>query len=340
MNNLLGPKKVLLSELRTTFFTRVAINEERVVTLTDLYEGGATIKPIIISNKNEIIDGRHRTEAMRRLGILDTLAYISKTDSATDNILESVRANLGGSLPPTQADFEHTIEMLLNQGMKKGEIMAHFPLIKETTAKYYKNVINRLHKKQIDLALDRVVHGNMSIQDAATKYKVNFEELQGLMSTRRERSAESILGMTLGHVEQRVRSLSQMFSKGSAAMMAQYRDNTIDADELKKFRDRVRESSKRIARGGESVVARIDAVLNGAPLADESEGGFIVAINAPEDPQTQEWRMSDQPVEEPVISSTLLGGEPEEPAPPKKPRGRPRSAQKRRKEAQAVARDK
>lgn len=340
MNNLLGPKKVVLADLKTTFFTRIAIDENRVVLFSDLFEAGERVRPIIISNKNEIIDGRHRVEAMRRVGIIDTMAYISKTDNAIDNIIQSVRENLGGSLPPTQADLEHTIEMLVNQGMKKTEIITQFPIVKSLAAKYYKHVIERLHKKQVDLALDRVVHGTMSIQDAATKYKVDFDELQGLMSTRRERSNENILGMTLGHVEQRVRALSQMLSKGTVAMVQQYRDNAIGADELKQFRKRVLESSKRIARGGEQLAARIDAVLRGP--VEPGVVDDVIAIDAPDEPRivVAFGAPEETDVEEFVMSATLLGGEsPEEPAPPKRPRGRPRSAQKRRKEAQASARD-
>jgi hypothetical protein len=220
-----------------------------------LYESNADVKPIIVTTELELIDGRHRVEALRRLGRVHVKAFIAKTRNKIENIMESVRANAGGALPPTQQDFEHAIELLINQGMKKHEVVDQFPLPKKVTDKYYTAVMNKIYKRKVGRAIEEIIKGEMTVLAAAEKYKVKPEDLRDMIANRKERGIN--VPAAMGNMETRVRGLSAAITKQASMLVAKYADAEVDAEDMKRYADRVRDSGRRILATTENVVARI-----------------------------------------------------------------------------------
>src|SRR5689334_10759410 len=127
--NLVGPVTVQLDQLRQTFYVRTALNQDHVIYLADLYETGEKVKPIIVNEKMEIIDGRHRFEAMHALLLWkEGLAFIAKGMSRQEMLVEALRSNMGGTLPPTPTDIQGVIQQLASEGVRTSDIADMLPI--------------------------------------------------------------------------------------------------------------------------------------------------------------------------------------------------------------------
>src|SRR6266705_4085572 len=117
---------IKIEDIKIKFFVRTGINLENVKCLKDLYESNDPVNPIkvtILEDKTyELIDGRHRIEAAKEAGFSTIQAHVSKNLDDKTKILNAVKFNIGGALPPTLSDFEHSIELLINLKLSRKEI--------------------------------------------------------------------------------------------------------------------------------------------------------------------------------------------------------------------------
>lgn len=60
MATLTGPKVMKLADIKTTFFVRKSLDDDRVLLIAGLYQEGTKIPFPIVNSNGELIDGRHR----------------------------------------------------------------------------------------------------------------------------------------------------------------------------------------------------------------------------------------------------------------------------------------
>lgn len=111
--------KIKLNELDYGFQTRLSMNEEAVKEYAEAMQNGAVFPPItvvqIMAASEEVrpyllVDGYHRVEAMKSLGIEETEAIVTEGDRALA-LSAALKVNANHGLRRTNADKRHALEI-------------------------------------------------------------------------------------------------------------------------------------------------------------------------------------------------------------------------------------
>ena len=113
---------VKIADLQTNMYVRKTLSEDHFLYLAELLTNGVALPPIKISKQMGVVDGRHRIEAYLLADRTEIEAIILDIDNEADLVAEAYKANVGGSLPPSQGDTEHTIMKLLDLGESKKRV--------------------------------------------------------------------------------------------------------------------------------------------------------------------------------------------------------------------------
>jgi len=162
--------RVALKDLKMNLFVRQVLNQDHALSLGELIEAGVKLPPIVITQQNEVVDGRHRVEAHELNGIGEIDATVINVDSQADMIAKAYQANVGGSLPPTKEDLEHTVKILLELGESKKSIAERLNLPMSLSRKYVNSVQSRMTHARVMDAISAVLHGGMTVAAASEKY--------------------------------------------------------------------------------------------------------------------------------------------------------------------------
>lgn len=167
-----------ISTLKTTFFVRAALDQERVLQFAMLKEAGVKFPPIVIDEDGNIIDGRHRYEAELFLSATHVDVEVRSFNSEIDKIEFAFKSNTGGSLPPTDKDLTHVVKMLLdkNVAQKKVAEITGLPFV------ICKKLIDKIRRDDKSLKLNRAMRdlsvGSITLERAAEIHNVNPEDLR------------------------------------------------------------------------------------------------------------------------------------------------------------------
>lgn len=187
--------EVPMHEISVDFYVRQSLSEDRVAVLTELVKSGNELPPIILNDKNQIIDGRHRYNAYRAAGKSTIKAEIRKDMLRGEQILEALTSNMGGSLPPTQADMRLAIQNMLAAGLRQGAIVAGISLLPASTVKrYIKEAQSSMVKQKLRLAVDAVAN-DMTIPAAAAKFSVSIESLKLEITGKKRKDKEEYMAL-------------------------------------------------------------------------------------------------------------------------------------------------
>ena len=180
-------KILTLSEIKEKFYVRIHLDESRVLHFVDLKMAQEELPPLQVgflngSDEPILIDGRHRKAADERLGTTESECEIKHYTCKADMIVAALKANVGGSLPPSQEDITHTMELLLASGLPRREIIQKvtertgFPAT--LVAKHVRNVQNGLAQTRLRKAVHAVAKGGKTIEEAALEHDVSIERLR------------------------------------------------------------------------------------------------------------------------------------------------------------------
>lgn len=183
-----------IDKLTENFFVRSGLNDDHVIHLASLYEGGTKLPPIKITRENNIIvDGRHRIAALR---LLDKKAvdveWIDKSDKV-DLLVDALRSNIGGPLPPTNADITFTIRQMLEHGATQSLIMKELsnnwpPAV---VRRFYSDAQSALTKERVMKAKTAIIERNMTVLEAAAEFKIKPDILKAAMMSSKKKRASS-----------------------------------------------------------------------------------------------------------------------------------------------------
>jgi len=267
-----------LTQIRVPFHVRTGIDLEHVSFLRDLYESDEPVDPILVSSidqtKNtngylwDVIDGRHRMEACRDAGFNTIQAIRSGATTEKDQILEAVLGNIGGAKPPTLADLEHSMELLIAQKMSKKDILENFPLPRTVTQKVYKLTLSKIYKRTVRNAVDAVLKGNITVKQAAEKYNCQVEDIKRSMQGKKQRE-ESIDNLLSG-VEFAVRSLSHNWASKAKVAIELFEDGGAQTNDIARFIARVKSAAKKLDNTSKNVIERLEAVIQSNSEKGES----------------------------------------------------------------------
>src|SRR3989344_2561813 len=164
---------IKLSQIQETFFVRAELNEGRVQFFRGRFEADADVDPIIVTRKTfQLVSGRHRCAGATAAGKEEIIGFLIDEAPLVDLIVEGFKSNVGGPLPPSPADFNHTLRLLLEQGVSRRRIL---DMLGESTGLPRKLLIRHLDDVQSDMAKTRlaraveaVTDGGFSVPQAAS----------------------------------------------------------------------------------------------------------------------------------------------------------------------------
>lgn len=155
-------------------------------------KAGAKFPPIEVGRLNDrliVVDGYHRTEAHKRLGIEYIQANVKTYTNVKDIIYDSVKANNHHGVRYTPQDKAHIAKLLGVYGFDEEEISA---LVKVPVDKLNKFTVKNFSDKTLKEPLMKLVNkGVLTIQEA-------YEVDQGRFSTQ---SLDDVLVQLINYLE-------------------------------------------------------------------------------------------------------------------------------------------
>ncbi len=179
-----------IADLKVNLFVRAGLNEDRVLFFAALIENNEKLEPILVTEVGTVIDGRHRIEAHVLNNLEEIDCITKKVENEIELIAMAYLANDGGPQPPTQADKEHTILMLLERGATKKSVAELLKLPAGLARRYVNQVQSRASRKKLLEAVDSIREEGFTVPKAAEKYEVDPEKLKEYLATSRKKKAD------------------------------------------------------------------------------------------------------------------------------------------------------
>ncbi len=223
---------VKVKDIKVNTFVRQELNHDHALYLADLIIGGVKMREKVkLTEEHLIIDGRHRKEAYELADVLEIEVEIYKVDSETDLIAAGFRANTGGSMPPSIADTEHTIALLLERGVSMRAIGELLGLPGNIARKYAGSVKSRLDRAKIVKAGAAVTDGNLTVAKAAQQFDVPPEKLKEFLSGTRKKRGNS-LADTQRKLTSQYKSIGQRNAAFCRNLIEKFEDGDLKAGEV------------------------------------------------------------------------------------------------------------
>lgn len=221
----MAKRKVKIKELKMNLFVRKALNQDHAIYLGELLESGQQLPPIKINPEKIVIDGRHRIEAHELAGRDEIDAEVLDFHSEAELIAEAYKANVGGALPPTREDTEHTIMVLLEKEVPKRQIAEMLAIPPSMARKYVNEVQSKMKRATLQKAVDAVAHGGLNVPKAAEQYSVDEDALREVLSGTRRKNKKGLPDIK--------RELTRQFKSSgqkTAAVLRKLSDKLEDSD--------------------------------------------------------------------------------------------------------------
>jgi hypothetical protein len=262
-----GTKVVNLADLQTNLFVREELNQDHVMSLAMLIEAGVEMNTLIEigyvasdpAKKETVVDGRHRKEAYELNDVKKIDVKVLEFEDEIEMISYAYKRNAGGSKPPTIADTEHTVGLLLqrNESMKRiGELLG---LPTSIARKFANNVKSRMNRQQIQHAIAAITDNNLSVSKAAERFDVDIEKLKEILSGKRRKHKKGVADL------QRVlTSNSKSASLKSAniikRLLQEYEDGDVTQQQVRDIFKHIEDLQKGAARGVADWKKRFEAM--------------------------------------------------------------------------------
>ena len=225
-----------VADLKANLFVRKELDVDHVLYLGTLIEAGVEMKDrITVTEDMRIVNGRHRHGGYELAGIKEIKVDIVKIDDETEFIAEAYKANTGGSKPPTIADTEHTIALLLERNVSMKGIAELLNLPGSVARKYATDVKSRMNRAKLQRAADAVTDKELNIPQAAEQFGVDQDKLKEILSGHKRRS--KLTG--IGEIQRNLTTIYKGLSQRNASALRKAIQKYEDGDVTKKHVDEV-----------------------------------------------------------------------------------------------------
>ena len=189
-------KSVAVKNISVVFYVRESLHESRVEEFVQILQGGGKLPPLEITPNNELIEGRHRLQAHTRIGTKKVECVVVNKKDRSDLILHALKANLGGPLPPTPQDLEHTIILLFDQKLSRPQVLKRLLELTSYPQKFLVRLLDNAQaevtRRRVKKAIAAVAQGNMTVTEAAKKFEVSAGRVRTALGGSRKRDEQGI----------------------------------------------------------------------------------------------------------------------------------------------------
>ncbi len=277
-------RTVAVDEIIATFYVRKELNEGRVSQLIKLAQAGTVLPPILVwwddsKEKYEMIDGRHRLEMARRLEWPNIQCECVDEPDIASRIALAVSANTEGPLSPSDEDYMGAIGAMIDRGASRQRILALFPLPKSYTMKLYHDHVNLRKRHNVNKARADMVNANLTLIEAAAKYKVDLDDLKAAIGPKKKRSKVETTDF-IGAFSGRFKAFSSSNAQDYRKIFDAYDAGHLSADECRKLWKNVAHRFKVAASGLEDWRGRFEVKVHEAESGVSTDANEATAVSA------------------------------------------------------------
>jgi hypothetical protein len=159
---------------------RSLLDQDHLIYLWGLVEGGLELPPIKITKDFVIIDGRHRVEVYRRYAQIPFIkAEIIDKSGTIEIVKEALTSNMGGALPPNKNDLYRTMLILINKGYSRQRITSEFKEIlpPRLLRSCYQHATWKINNKKVNEAIDLVTRSGLTVSKAASLVGISEDSI-------------------------------------------------------------------------------------------------------------------------------------------------------------------
>lgn len=249
---------ISMSALKETFFVRKQTDTEHVLHLAELYEAGEKLPPLLTTREGDIVDGRHRYRALDLIGRkVVEVEYVTEVERG-ELLIRALKANTGGSLPPTREDINYTIRQLLEAGVTHSVIVERLPFPASLVRKHLASVKSGLNRDRQMKAIRDVNDHGMTVVQAAEANNVDPDAVREIISGNRRKKtsvAEINAGVTNAY-RGRSRVLANIFTR----TLKLYEDGDLTTAKVNEVFTHVEKAHKQAAKTVNDWVKRFEAL--------------------------------------------------------------------------------
>lgn len=222
--------EVSLTSLKQRFDVRQSLNQDHVIRLAELYEAKVALPPLVITPEFEIIDGRHRYEALKLNDATMARCEVRKYSDSISALQDALLANLTFGLPPTTQDIVLTFQQLIEQGVTQTRFRELFaaippPLIR----KYYNTAHHKITDRKKKRAMEMIANGG-TLEEAAKAQKINPKVLKDAISYVKRKTTSADVK---GGFETKHRSMSASTARVLKYLIQGWEDGEISTDAVR-----------------------------------------------------------------------------------------------------------
>lgn len=206
------PMMIDIASIETNLFVRRELNTDHAMylaVLIDDAESTVVLPPILVIPEYEVVDGeidinpqpktynvvygRHRLWAEGQIlehKQIKCLVIVSGIKTEAELIALAYKENCGGSLPPTSADTEHTVEALLERKVPKSKIAEMLGLPGSLARKFINSIESRLEKARVRRAVNIIVQDSKTVAQAAETVGVNPDKVRQFIAGQKRKEKE------------------------------------------------------------------------------------------------------------------------------------------------------
>lgn len=250
---------VLMAELDMNLFVRQTLNQDHVLYLAELIENSVELDAIKITPSRAVVDGRHRIEAHELCNRTHIRAEVVDYADEAAMIADAYRSNVGGSLPPTPQDTEHTIALLLERGESKKRIGELLGLPAGMARRYVDSVQSKISRQKLQRALDAISNAGLTLAKAAEQYGVDPAKLKEVLTGQRKKQRQGV-----GEIQRRISNLYRSMSLKNARLIMnlfeKHEEGDVSDKQVVSIFDHLEKLQKRSARSLADWRQRFDAM--------------------------------------------------------------------------------
>jgi hypothetical protein len=258
----IGNRTVKLADITANLFVRKELDQPWAIHLGELIEAGTEMKdPMEVVKDGDVyqlVEGRHRREGYDLAGVFEVKVKVLEFDNEVEMITYAYRANTGGKKPPTPADTEHTIMLLIDKGESMKAIGEGMGLPASITRKYVNEVKSRMARAQLQRAATAVTDGGLNIKQASEQYEVDQEKLKEVLSGRKAKHKHGV-----AEVQRTITSLHKSLSLKNGKLLKKviekYEDGDVTEKQVREIFRHVEDIQKKATRVTADYKRRFDA---------------------------------------------------------------------------------
>ncbi len=205
-----------IADLHPLFYVRQKLDDDYVLTLASMIEGGVELEPIRITRDMGIIDGRHRIAAHDMNNLLTIKAVVEDVgDDFLALMARAVSYNVGGSLPQTRQDLELIMSQLIEKGVSYNKIVQTFsPLFPKTMIRAaHAHASWGINQKKVQRAIALIVEKGANIDAASQVIGIDKKAIEEALMKRKERIEARGNGQWLGEQKRTIGNQFTRFNK-------------------------------------------------------------------------------------------------------------------------------